>query len=119
MSRIKLSLWAIAFALGFIVAVPGHASAQTVTSGSVVGTVTDQSGAVVPAASVELKEVATGAVRRGETNTGGQYTFTTIPPGIYTVTVIAKGFRQGVVTGVEVKVAKSSLVDVSLQLGAV
>jgi len=119
MSRIKLRFWAIALALGFIVVVPGHVSAQTATSGAVVGTVTDQSGAVVPAASVELKDVATGVVRREETNGAGQYTFTNVSPGMYTATVTAKGFRQEVVTGIKVEVAKSSLVDVSLQLGAV
>src|SRR6266480_4573392 len=98
MSKIKVSLLAIALALAFVTAVPRHATAQTSTSGAVVGTATDQSGAVVPDASVELKDVATGAARIGETNRGGQYTFTNVPPGTYTVTVTAKGFRQAVVT---------------------
>src|SRR5262249_18325054 len=105
--------------LAFIVAVPSRGRAQTGTSGSIVGTVTDQSGAVVAGASVELKDVLTGAVRQTETNQAGQYTFTPVSPGTYTVTVTGKGFRLGIVNGVKVEVAKSTLIDVALQLGQV
>jgi hypothetical protein len=118
MSAVRAGAVAVWVAVAVALASPG-AAAQTATSGSIVGTVKDQSGAVVPGASVELKDAATGAVRKAETNQAGQYAFTPVAPGLYTVTVTAKGFRQAVVTEIKVEVVKSSLVDVVLQLGEV
>lgn len=92
------------------------AFAQTET-GQIVGTVTDASGAVLPAATVTAKNVNTGATRNSTTNESGFYTFTNLPPGSYEVTVNAQGFapyRQKL----EVTVGARTSVNASLKTGA-
>src|SRR2546425_421617 len=61
-------------------------------SGTLMGTVMDQSNAVIPQASVTLKDENSGAVRRTLSNADGFFTIVTIPAGTYTVTVEARGF---------------------------
>src|SRR5579875_68974 len=67
--------------------------AQAVT-GTVLGTVTDSSGAVVQNAKVTLTEVNTGIVHTAQTNASGNYTFPDLPEGNYSVTVEAAGFKK-------------------------
>ncbi|HVH72565.1 MAG TPA: carboxypeptidase-like regulatory domain-containing protein [Candidatus Dormibacteraeota bacterium] len=110
------------FLLGILVLVwlflAGHlARGQTLTTGQVVGAVTDPSGAAVPGAKVELRDIATGAVHSTTTNDQGQYLFPQIPPGRYSVTVTASGFAQAIVPLVDVEVAKTSTINVGLKLG--
>ncbi|MBV8070125.1 MAG: TonB-dependent receptor [Acidobacteriaceae bacterium] len=90
--------------------------AQAVT-GSVLGTVTDPSGAVVANAKVSLTNIGTGIVRNEQTNASGNYTFADIPEGNYTVTVEATGFKKDVRQSVNVLVNTSTRVDVQLQPG--
>src|ERR1700710_1974016 len=71
--------------------IPSPLSAQTVT-GSVGGTVTDPSGAVVPNAQVTAHNVATGVDTRATTNAAGIYSNRFLPIGQYEVTVTASGF---------------------------
>jgi len=92
------------------------AYAQAVT-GSVLGTVTDASGAVVANAKVTLTEVNTSVSRSADTNTSGNYTFPDIPEGGYTVTVEAPGFKKEIRESIRVDVNTSARVDVQLQPG--
>ncbi len=93
------------------------AAAQTLTSGQVLGQVTDPSGAAVPQAKIDLRDTATGTVRTTTTDQTGHYTFAQITPGVYSVTVIATGFAQAVVPALTVEVEKTSTINVSLRLG--
>jgi hypothetical protein len=68
-------------------------TAQT-TSGAVVGTVTDPSGAAVVAADVTLIQPATGVQRKAQTQANGGFAFNAVDPGTYTLTVEAKGFKR-------------------------
>lgn len=113
--RVRGWLWVLGL-LGLL-GVSSALYGQTASTGTVVGTVTDASGAVVPRATVSLSEEGTAAVRKTETNDLGQYIFTNVVPGRYTVTVTAPGFRQAVVSDVQVEVAKSTRVNVVVQLG--
>src|SRR5579862_1450066 len=61
--------------------------------GSLVGTVTDQSGAVVPNVTVTATERQTHFSRKETTDEGGRYNITNLLPGNYAVTVAANGFR--------------------------
>ncbi|MCC6368570.1 MAG: TonB-dependent receptor [Bryobacterales bacterium] len=92
--------------------------AQTVNA-TLVGTITDSSGAVVPNAKVVIQEPATGISRSAETNTSGNYSFANVPPGAYTVTVELAGFRKAVRSGVDVIVNTTVRVDLTLQPGNV
>src|SRR5437762_6984138 len=74
--------------------------AQT-TFGTITGTITDATGAVIPAAPVTVTNEATGVVRRAATAANGVFTLVDLQPGPYKLTVDAKGFipaeRSGVV----------------------
>src|ERR1700746_1520125 len=70
-------------------------SAQTTTSGALAGVVTDQSGAVVPDADVEIKDNAKGTTQSSKTGREGAYQFSFLAPGRYTLKVSHSGFRDG------------------------
>lgn len=94
------------------------ADAQAVT-GTVLGTVTDSSGAVVANARVLLTNVETSTVRSQQTNESGNYTFTDLPEGNYSVTVEMANFKKEVRQNVHLTVNTSTRVDVQLQPGDV
>ena len=66
--------------------------AQT-ASGSIIGTVTDSTGAVVAGAVVEVKSVSTGAVQTRTTTASGTYSVIALEPGDYSLSVSSSGFR--------------------------
>lgn len=94
------------------------ASAQTDTS-SLEGRVTDAQRASVSGAEIRLKNASTGAERKTQSNAGGAYIFTVIPPGKYDLEAAAAGFRTFRDTGIQVDVAAPGRVDVVLEVGAV
>lgn len=102
------------FVLGFSQALRGQA-----VSATLVGTVTDNTGAIVPKAMVAIVESATGIVHTDVTNGSGNYTFPDLTPGTYSVTVTSKGFKKEVRAGVDVAVNTTTRVDIALQPGAV
>ncbi len=87
--------------------------------GTVLGTVTDPSGAVVPGAKVSVKNVNTGLERTTQTSADGSYAVTELPIGLYTVTVSQSGFQTSVTNNVSVEVAGERRVDVALKTGQV
>lgn len=93
-------------------------SGQAVTA-SLLGTVTDSSGAVVPKAKVVITEVNTGISRRMETNASGNYMFAALEPGAYRVSVEHPGFRTAVKEGIDLLVNTTVRADLALQPGPV
>ncbi len=87
--------------------------------GSLLGTVTDPSAAVVPAARVTITEINTGLSRSMETNQNGYYVFANLEAGVYRVQVEHTGFKIAVRDRVEVAVNSTIRVDMELQTGAV
>jgi hypothetical protein len=63
-------------------------------AGSVVGVITDPAGSVVPNASIELRSLATSAVREASSSSSGEFDFVAVPPGRYSITVKLTGFKQ-------------------------
>src|SRR5271155_3072895 len=93
-------------------------SAQNVVlTGALGGRITDQSGAVVPGASVLLRNLATGVRQSAETNHAGLYRFPVLMPGSYSVTISLTGFRD-VQALVQVRVGNTTSQDIKLQVGA-
>jgi hypothetical protein len=90
--------------------------AQT-TNATLVGTVTDAQGAVVPNASVTVKNTGTGIERKVQTNSSGEYSVYPLQPGAYEVTASASGFQSKVVSNVVLDVAANAKVDVQLSVG--
>src|SRR5947207_3862607 len=102
-------------ALGSLLFVsPSIASAQ-VTTADLVGTIKDSSGAIVPGVTVALTNDATGAIRSTTTGEGGTYSFTSLPPGRYTLTAELSGFRKVERTGVELQVNQRAQIDLNLE----
>ncbi len=95
----------------------GTAFSQAV-NGSLLGTITDASGAVIPNATVTMTEVNTGVARSTSTGEAGNYVFANVPPGAYSVSVEVAGFKKAVRTGVDVLVNTTVRVDLTLQPGA-
>src|ERR1700756_242921 len=104
--------------LTFVVLAAASLAAQTFR-GTILGTVTDPSGAVVAGAKVTAKNVGTGLERTTQTSPDGSYSIPELPTGAYTVTVSQSGFQTSVTTNVAVAVAAEKRVDVGLKAGQV
>ncbi len=87
--------------------------------GGIVGNVTDKSDASVAGTPVVLTHVETGAVRTLTTNEAGIYSFPTLAPGSYTVSVRLNGFRPYSRTGVDIAAQATVRIDIKLELGDV
>ena len=97
---------------------PSETSAQ-VLYGSIVGTVTDQSNAVVPRARVKVTNSATGLSREAETDSTGYYSISNLPEGSFDATITGTGFRTSSQTNVDVRINTVTRVDMIMQVGAV
>ena len=104
--------------LAFFVLAASSLLAQTFR-GTVLGTVTDASGAVVAGAKVAVRNVNTGQERTTETTADGSYSVPELPIGTYTVTITQSGFQTSVTNGVVVDVASERRVDAALKAGQV
>lgn len=90
---------------------------QGSTKSTLTGTVLDNSGGVLPGATVEVKRVATGVVTAAVTNETGVFDVPSLDPGVYAVTVSLSGFRSVVLTDVEVIGGVTRALRVSLEVG--
>ncbi|MGA8221062.1 MAG: TonB-dependent receptor [Candidatus Acidiferrales bacterium] len=95
----------------------GGAAAQTFR-GSILGTVTDASGASISGATVTVHNAETGVDRTTETTTDGGYLVPELPIGLYNVTIEKNGFQKSVTSGVKVDVSVERRVDAALKPGA-
>ena len=102
--------------LVFFLSIPSQGQAVSAT---LLGTVTDNSGAAVSNAPIQLLENATGITHTGTTNESGNYTFPDLTPGSYTVSVEATGFKKETRANVDVVVNTTTRVDLTLTPGSV
>jgi hypothetical protein len=86
---------------------------------NVSGFVTDQSGAAIPEVALKLQNSATGEVRTTSSDNVGQYVFTLIPPGTYTLTAAKSGFATESITNVVVEVNAAVRHDITLAVSSV
>jgi Carboxypeptidase regulatory-like domain len=87
--------------------------------GTILGTVSDPQGAVVPGAKVTVHNINTGLQRATETSADGSYSVPELPVGVYTVMVTQSGFQTAVISNVAVDVASAKRVDVTFRTGQV
>src|SRR5688500_18877159 len=87
--------------------------------GSITGKVTDPNGALLPGATITLKNLGTNVETTAITNDDGSYNFPLLSPGKYTLTVAAQGFNNTMREGIEVRVTDRLTVDVPLQAAGV
>jgi len=95
------------------------AASQTIEKSEISGTVLDQTGAVIPDASVKIIHVATGSERALTTGADGSFAANLLSVGGYRIEVSAKGFATTVVKGVHLAVGQNLIQDVTLKLAAV
>ncbi len=100
---------------GSLTALRAHAQA---VSASLVGTVTDSSGAGLVGAKVTILEISTGISHITVTNESGNYTFPDLTPGTYSVLVEASGFKKETRPSIDVVVNTTTRVDLALQPGS-
>jgi len=97
---------------------PSAALAQSAGTGAINGTVTDQSGAVIPGAEVTIKNTRTGETRVVSTTETGRYSAPFLAPGTYEVTAKQAGFTNVVVTNIIVEVGSTVVRDISMPVKA-
>ncbi len=123
MHRIRHALQA-AFPLAVLVAgfclSPQAAHAQTGTSFTLQGTVFDPTGAVVPGATVSVKNLSLGLARTAQADDQGHYIFAALPPtGEYQISVESPGFASQTRRGLTFQANASAVINFTLKPGAV
>ncbi|MEP6917820.1 MAG: TonB-dependent receptor, partial [Acidobacteriota bacterium] len=107
----------VALALVVALLAPSAAVAQSV-SGTILGTVTDASGAVISKAKVTVINEGTGLTRTVTTDGNGEYTIPSLPTGRYTLTSEMQGFKAVALSNIELGVDQRARMDVKLEVGA-
>lgn len=115
--RLSVILPSLAVSLVVSVHAALPASAQ-VLYGSIVGTLTDQTGAVIPNATVAVTNAATGLSRQATTDSAGYYSIPNLPEGTYDLSISASGFKTYTQKGVNVSINAVTRVDATIQVGA-
>src|SRR5581483_6737011 len=92
----------------------GNLCAQVTATATLQGTVTDQSGAVIPGADVTVTDPATGLTRTEKSNEAGLYVFSLLPAGTYQLSVADKGFATGLYKSVSLFVGRTMTIDAQL-----
>jgi len=113
MSRLRLLV-----VLSLLMAATAVVGWSQAVNATLVGTVTDATGAVVPSAKVTITETNTNAGHSAQTNESGNFIFPNLPPGMYTVAIEATGFKKETRQGVELRVDSTVRVDAQLQPGS-
>ena len=88
------------------------------TTADILGTVSDASGAVVPNANVTLVNLGTNETRTVQSNSSGDYIFTLLPVGHYSISIKASGFQESVTKDLAIEAGDRARSDAHLQLGS-
>src|SRR5438093_13161301 len=103
----------------FLILLFGSAAFAQINTATVVGTVTDPSGAVVAGANITITNTATGAVRNSVTNDGGAYEVSLLSVGGYKIVAEQKGFKRAEQTDIHLDAGQKAKIDLVLQVGDV
>src|SRR5215469_9961045 len=116
---VKFGCLSLAIVLTLILAAFSAPAKGQAVNATLLGTVTDKSGAAVGNAKVTITETNTGIAHASQTNESGNYVFPDLPPGTYQVTAEQQGFKKETRPGVDVVVNTSVRIDLVLQPGSV
>jgi hypothetical protein len=103
----------------FLYVIFSPAAFSQANTGTIVGTVTDSSGAVVPNCKIVARNEGTGVVKEATTDVSGNYRVSYLLPGSYEVSAEAPNFKRAVQSGLTLNVGHQALVKFTLELGAV
>src|SRR2546425_3212223 len=116
----SICLKSLGIGLLVILALALPALSQTqITTGTIQGTVTDANGAIVPGASVEIKNLDTNLTRTLTTDEGGRFVALALPPGPYSVTVSKQGFATAVAERLDLTVGQALNLPVAMKVSQV
>src|SRR3954449_13006279 len=93
--------------------------AQAVSNATVTGRVTDEQGAVIPDARIQIAGVNTGVVYSAVTNADGIYTVPGLPIGAYTLQATVPGFQTYAQTGIGLRVGDNVQINIAMKVGGV
>jgi hypothetical protein len=114
MRRLRFATTAIAvLAVLFLFLPAAHAQ----ITGTITGTVYDNTGAVIPSATITLADQATGSVRNTISDSSGYFTFASLVPGTYRLKASAKGFKTFEQPGIVIEAAATRNINATLQVG--
>ena len=116
MRRVRMVL-VLSFALAVAALAPVLAFGQVTGSGTIIGSVADQSGAVIVGAEVKLTDRSTGSYEVQPSNQVGRFTFSSVKPGMYDVAVTMKGFRKLEVANQELVLGGQLTLNLTLEVG--
>src|SRR5262245_695610 len=110
----------IGYAIAVILIMAFAASAQTqITTGTIQGQVTDVNGAIVPGATVEIKNLDTNLSRTLSTDEGGRFAALALPPGPYSITVTKQGFAKAVAERLDLTIGQALNLPVAMKVSQV
>jgi hypothetical protein len=109
----------VSLCVGLLLAGATAASAQTVTTGSIAGTVQDTQGGVLPGATVQAVHTPTGTTYDAVTDTEGRFTILNVRVGPYTITAEMNGFKTEKQDAIPVGLGEQKAVAFKLELAAV
>jgi hypothetical protein len=114
MRKRTISLWILTL-MGFVgICTPAVAQ---VTTGSILGTVHDATGAVLPGAAVQITDNGKGTTSTKQTDANGDYDVEFLIPGTYTISVEKTGFKRSVSNNIALDIDQKARVDFTLELG--
>src|SRR5260370_32645621 len=118
MPKNKTKIFASGLVASFLfLSLASTAAIAQVTTGSILGTIHDSTGAVVPNATVTITDTAKGTVSTKQTDASGDYNVSFLIPGTYTVSVEMTGFKRSVSSNVVLDIDQKARVDFDLQAG--
>lgn len=105
----------------FLISIMSRSSALVAqeTRGTVLGRVTDASGAVVPGVTVQATNMATSVVSTTQSNAEGNYEMPFLIPGTYRLNAEQRGFKTFVRDGIEIRIADRLTINIAMEVGAV
>jgi len=110
---------AVVFCIGILLSLSGTPTqAQTASSGSITGQVSDPQGASVPGADVTLTDIGTKSKQSATTNDSGRYTFPVVNSGLYDIVVSKSGFKVAKMAQQKVSIGLVLTVNVTLEVGS-
>jgi hypothetical protein len=117
----KPTMWRmrLVFCLILLAVISISAAAQDITSGTIQGIISDEQGAVVSGATVEVRNVGTNFSKTYVTEAGGRFTFLLLPPGKYVVSVSKQGFAKLNQENVDLTVGRSIALNLTLKVSGV
>ncbi len=119
LTRFVSSYRFLAVCLGVVLSLSGTSAwAQTSQVGTVVGQVTDEQNSAVPGASIKLTDSSTNTVLATTSNNDGRYSFSSVPPATYNISIVKQGFNTYDVNGQAVELSSVLTVNAVLKVGS-